>query len=328
MDEYDVFISHASEDKDAIARPIAEALSSYGVRVWYDEFTLKLGDSLSRSIDKGLAKSSFGLVILSPSFFAKNWPEYELRGLTAKELRGSKVILPIWHQVDIDEVLSYSPPLADKLAVNTANKSPDEIALEVIKIIRPDILTKIHKRIAFLEALKRAKAGVIKPEDFKSGKFKFGPLKHKELPPPLISRIRLIRAALLGVYPHSMEFWVDGFRGDAHPSKEIMWWEHVASCYLEYIQMVRLESHEQYHAVFDVITGLRNGDKKKDLQKHLKLLPKGSYEKIRNLLKYNYPSYDFKEEFPFGGVDMTEEEHQKWLGSLDIEDFESIDKQE
>jgi hypothetical protein len=327
MDEYDVFISHASEDKNAVARPIAEALSSYGVRLWYDEFTLKLGDSLSRSIDKGLAKSKFGVVILSPSFFAKNWPEYELRGLTAKELRGGKVILPIWHQVNIDDVIKYSPPLADKLAVNTANKSPDDIALEVIGIIRPDILTTIHKRAAFQESLKRAKAKLIKPEDFKTGKYKFSPPRHKELPPPLISRIRLIRAALIGVYPHSMEFWVDGFRRDAHPSKEIMVWERYAYCYLEYIQIVKLERHEQYHAAFNVITRLADGHKKKELQKELKLLPKGSYEKIRNLLKYNYPFYDFQEKNSFGDIEMTEEEYQQWL-AYDAEDFDSIDKQD
>lgn len=95
MSRYDVFISHATEDKDSIARPLAQALSKYGVRVWYDEFELKLGDSLSRSIDKGLAESTFGLVVLSPSFFAKNWPEYELRGLTAREMRGVKVILGV-----------------------------------------------------------------------------------------------------------------------------------------------------------------------------------------------------------------------------------------
>src|SRR5258707_10987988 len=98
--QYDVFIAHASEDKNDVAKPLAEALRSYGVRVWYDAFTLKLGDSLSRSIDDGLANSNFGLVILSPSFFAKNWPEYELRGLTAKEIGGrNKEILPLLYQV-------------------------------------------------------------------------------------------------------------------------------------------------------------------------------------------------------------------------------------
>lgn len=91
--EWDLFISHASEDKGEIVRPLVDALVSAGYRVWYDEFTLTIGDSLRRSIDKGLAQSKYGLVILSPNFFAKNWPQTELDGLAARERNGNKVVL-------------------------------------------------------------------------------------------------------------------------------------------------------------------------------------------------------------------------------------------
>ncbi|HUF99820.1 MAG TPA: DUF1883 domain-containing protein, partial [Ilumatobacter sp.] len=84
MAEYDVFISHASEDKDAVARPLAVALQAAGVSVWFDEFTLRIGDSLRRNIDHGIAKSRFGLVVLSNAFFAKGWPQYELDGLVTR----------------------------------------------------------------------------------------------------------------------------------------------------------------------------------------------------------------------------------------------------
>src|ERR1051325_3140270 len=77
--DYDAFICHASEDKDDLVRPLAEGLMKLGHKIWYDEFQLRVGDSLRRSIDKGLARSRFGIVVLSPSFFAKNWPQYELR---------------------------------------------------------------------------------------------------------------------------------------------------------------------------------------------------------------------------------------------------------
>jgi dTDP-4-dehydrorhamnose 3,5-epimerase len=115
----DLFISHASEDKDAIARPLAEALRDKGWSVWFDEFELSLGDSLSGAIDQGLAAAAFGLVILSPRFFAKQWTRRELDGLTARELAGSdrKVILPVWHEVDKDFVAQFSPPLADRMAI-------------------------------------------------------------------------------------------------------------------------------------------------------------------------------------------------------------------
>ena len=121
----DVFICHASEDKNAIARPLAAELQRRGHSVWFDEFELTLGDSLRRSIDRGLAESRFGLVILSPSFFAKKWPQRELDGLTTREMVGStKVILPVWHEVNHGYVAGFSPPLADKLAVQSNVGTP------------------------------------------------------------------------------------------------------------------------------------------------------------------------------------------------------------
>ena len=115
---YDVFICHASEDKEEIARPLAEALAKK-LRVWYDEFELKLGDSLRRKIDYGLANSRYGVVILSHSFFSKQWPKTELDGLVARDDGKQKVILPVWHHVNKEDVVEFSPPLADKLAART-----------------------------------------------------------------------------------------------------------------------------------------------------------------------------------------------------------------
>lgn len=125
---YDAFISHASEDKEKVVKPLARALTRMDYRVWYDEFELRVGDSLRQSIDKGLVNSRFGIVVLSPAFFAKNWPQYELNGLTAREMEGHKVILPIWHNVDREDVLAYSPTLADKIALSTRRMSIKKIA--------------------------------------------------------------------------------------------------------------------------------------------------------------------------------------------------------
>ena len=107
---WDIFICHASEDKDAIARPLADKLTQAGLKVWYDEFTLTLGDNLRRTIDDGLANSRYGAVILSPDFFAKKWPQRELDGLTAREIDGEKkVVLPIWHKVTREYITRFSP---------------------------------------------------------------------------------------------------------------------------------------------------------------------------------------------------------------------------
>ncbi len=132
---YTAFISHASEDKNDIARPLAEALRNFGHEIWYDELTLKVGDSLRRTIDRGLVASRFGIVILSPSFFEKNWPQYELDGMVAREVEGRKVILPLWHKVTKSEVLAYSPTLADRVALSTAIYTVEEIAIKIHEVL-------------------------------------------------------------------------------------------------------------------------------------------------------------------------------------------------
>lgn len=118
--QYDVFISHASEDKEKVARPLADHLVAANLVVWLDEMELCIGDSLRRSIEVGLSRSSFGIVILSPSFFAKEWPQKELDALIARENGQQKVILPVWHNLTKSDVERYAPLLADKLAATTA----------------------------------------------------------------------------------------------------------------------------------------------------------------------------------------------------------------
>lgn len=136
---YDVFISHASEDKDEVVRPLAESLRSQGLQVWYDEFELRIGDSLRQKIDKGLVNSRFGIVVLSKSFISKGWTNYELDGIVTKAVSGEQVLLPIWHNITKQEVISYSPSLADKLARNTSIFTVEEIAIEIAELINDSI---------------------------------------------------------------------------------------------------------------------------------------------------------------------------------------------
>ena len=133
---WDVFISHASEDKAAAARPLADALRKLGVSVWLDAFELKIGDSLRGKIDYGLAHSRFGVVILSPAFFAKDWPRYELDGLVTRRVSGRQFILPVWHGITWAEVAAASPSLADKIARSTAEFTLPEIAEEIANVVR------------------------------------------------------------------------------------------------------------------------------------------------------------------------------------------------
>ena len=135
--EYDVFISHASEDKTKVVRPLAEALRQLGLRVWYDEYELKVGDSLRRKIDHGLVTSRFGVVVLSTHFFDKGWSQYELDGLVSREMGGGEqVILPIWHNITKDELLRRSPSLVDKVALRTTDLTIEEIAEQIAEAVR------------------------------------------------------------------------------------------------------------------------------------------------------------------------------------------------
>lgn len=133
---HDIFISHAWEDKADFVEALAHTLRAAGAEVWYDDFSLRPGDSLRRSIDKGLGSSRFGIVVLSTHFFKKEWPQKELDGLFQLESSGRSRILPIWHKVSKDEVASFSPTMADKLAFNTSTKSVEEIVADLMAIIR------------------------------------------------------------------------------------------------------------------------------------------------------------------------------------------------
>ncbi|MCU7977052.1 DUF1883 domain-containing protein [Shewanella sp. SP2S2-4] len=133
---HDVFISHASEDKDDFVRPLADALIVQGLNVWYDEMTLRIGDSLRQKIDKGLANSKVGLVVLSPSFIKKGWTNYELDGIVTRTVSGEQVLLPIWHNITKQQVVDFSPSIADKVARSTATHTIEEIAIEIAELIK------------------------------------------------------------------------------------------------------------------------------------------------------------------------------------------------
>ncbi|WP_430414026.1 toll/interleukin-1 receptor domain-containing protein [Parasphingorhabdus sp.] len=132
-----VFICHASEDKDAVARPLAYALRDRHIEVWFDEFSIKVGDSLREAIDRGLVNCDYGIVIVSKAFFLKRWTQRELNGLVAREMAGTRtLVLPVWHDVDRDFVLNHSPSLADVYAVSS-EIGTTKVIEQLLRTIRP-----------------------------------------------------------------------------------------------------------------------------------------------------------------------------------------------
>ena len=134
--DYDLFISHASEDSAGFVRHLVALLERHGLRVWFDEAELQVGDSHVRSIEGGLRRSRFGVVVLSSAFFAKHWPRAELDALASRQISsGDRVVLPIWLGVNEADVREYSPLLADIVALRSED-GVETIAADLERRIR------------------------------------------------------------------------------------------------------------------------------------------------------------------------------------------------
>jgi hypothetical protein len=115
----DAFIAHDSRDKADLARPLAMALSKLGLIVWYDEFSLKPGDRLSESIDKGLTECRHAVLLVSPNLLENTtWASTEMSALLTRAIVQANSLIPIWANVDARAVAARSARLADIVAIN------------------------------------------------------------------------------------------------------------------------------------------------------------------------------------------------------------------
>lgn len=130
------FISHDSRDKDAIARPLAEELSKRMCPVWFDEFSLRPGDSLRESIEKGLKECKKCVLIISRHFLSNSgWTKAEFNAIFTRELLEQQVLfVPVWCNVDQVEVFNYSPTLKDRYAVKW-NDDAAKVASAIRRVI-------------------------------------------------------------------------------------------------------------------------------------------------------------------------------------------------
>lgn len=137
QEQYDVFISHSSLDKEDFVKPLAEILKAFDVKVWYDEYKLTWGKHTRRTIDTGLGNCRFGIVVFSENFFNGRWTQHELDGLVSRHLSEHQdLILPIWHNVGYEEVRQFSPTLADITALKSEDMNIEEIAEQLITLLK------------------------------------------------------------------------------------------------------------------------------------------------------------------------------------------------
>lgn len=229
--KYDVFISHASEDKDVIVRPLAIIFERLSVRVWYDEFSLQLGDSLTTSIDKGLQESRYGVVVLSKAFLSKRWPEYEYRSLMTREIDGERVILPLWYDVTKEEVKNFSLYLADIKALPVSKANFGMVVLAILKKARPDMYQEVRMRGALRKAVDEGAKRMVKRSEIKVSAIKQSKLTRQQI-------IRS-KAVYYGIGRHlkrTFDDYVDQYELDVVPERELQTWEIMNACYLEMLE--------------------------------------------------------------------------------------------
>lgn len=233
---WDVFISHASEDKESFVRPLAKRLKEvYKVDVWYDEFSLEAGDSLIDSIEYGLENSKFGVVVFSESFFGKMWTERETKILKLKEMAlNKKVIIPIWYNLSKEQMEKYSLILADKLAILANGEiNVDNIAIDIIKVVRKDIYNNLGRMQAFEEVLQNATVALC-PGDTA---IKPPPIRHESLSPIMKARLKLVHNAIQEISPDSYEEYETDFRRSINIDREIVITELLTAAYLDCISL-------------------------------------------------------------------------------------------
>jgi hypothetical protein len=139
--EYDAFISHAVEDKIPIANELCAKLERAGLKIWYSGKELGVGDSIEKTIERGLNRSRYGIVIFSPTYLAKNWTIREFYTLLAKEIEEQKVILPVLYNITLDDLKNKDLLMADRFAVNS-DKGTDFVVERLVREIKKTNLVK------------------------------------------------------------------------------------------------------------------------------------------------------------------------------------------
>lgn len=255
--KWDVFISHSSDDKFDFVNSLVSSLSKFNLRVWYDDDQLLIGDSISKSIDYGLTKSLYGVLVITRSFIRKRWPEYEYRSLLMREINGRKVILPIWHNIDVEEVLEYSPYLADKYAFNSSIMSTDQIAFGILKVIDHNIANNICRYLYYKQLKNDAKT-----EHINVNSIHMSEIRHNTLPNTMVTRIRIIyNEVLSSIGDTSFEDVLDNFKRDLYPQDEISIWENILATGLEYFKSGgKLEKRVVYSLLLMISSGVEIED--------------------------------------------------------------------
>ena len=130
LPEYDVFISHANQDKEELIEELYQSLQKLGISIFYDKESLEWGDNWKERILNGTKKAEFAIIVISENFFDREWTERELSEFLNRQNRnGQKLILPIVHNITMQQLQAKYPNVADIQAIDSSKYNCDQIAL-------------------------------------------------------------------------------------------------------------------------------------------------------------------------------------------------------
>jgi TIR domain len=133
-DRRDVFLCHAWDDRQGAAKQLHDQLEAAGVKVWFSEKDLGLGVPMMRAIDKGLANSKVGLVLVTPALLAR-LPKESVADKELSTLLAGNRLVPIVHNTTYEALRDVSPMLASRTGLDTAEDSMSEVAAKIAELV-------------------------------------------------------------------------------------------------------------------------------------------------------------------------------------------------
>lgn len=142
-DQYSVFVSHASDDKIEYVEDLVNEIKNLGISVFYDQDVMSWGDDLKERIDSGLKNCQLAIIVISPSYFGREWTEYELKVLLERQdTEKGKLILPILYKTSKEELLQHYPSLKHILFKYAKSQSKKSLALDLKKELEKKMAEK------------------------------------------------------------------------------------------------------------------------------------------------------------------------------------------
>ncbi|RFZ81861.1 toll/interleukin-1 receptor domain-containing protein [Mucilaginibacter terrenus] len=130
----DIFLCHAWDDRQGAAKELHDLLESLGVRVWFSEKDVGLGVPLLRAIDKGLANSKVGIVLVTPALL-RRLPKEGIADKELSALLATERLVPVVHQTTYEALREISPLLASRSGLSTAEETMEEVAGKLAELV-------------------------------------------------------------------------------------------------------------------------------------------------------------------------------------------------